>query len=82
MPTGDHTRMDAVWIVHGLPVTLLERVDEFRAQYDNRLDFPVQQEFHLDPRSTELPDIGLEDEFDLDTDLDAAVIPNPDRLGD
>ena len=82
VPTGDHTRMDAVWIVHGLPVTLLERVDEFRAQYDNRLDFPVQQEFHLDPRWTELPDIGLEDEFDLDTDLDAAVIPNPDRLGD
>ncbi|MEZ4560803.1 MAG: hypothetical protein R2854_30940 [Caldilineaceae bacterium] len=24
-----YTRMDALWIVHGLPVTLLERLDEF-----------------------------------------------------
>ncbi len=56
-PTGDHTRMDAVWIVHGLPVTLLERLDEFRAQYDNSLDFPIRQEFHLNPAWTDLPEI-------------------------
>ena len=40
-------RMDAVWIVHGLPITLLDRIEEFRAQYENSFDFPVQEEFHL-----------------------------------
>ena len=29
VPTGDHMRMDAVWIVHGLPVTLLGAVGRF-----------------------------------------------------
>ncbi len=43
VPTGDHMRMDAVWIVHGLPITLLERLDDFRAQYENDLDFPVKR---------------------------------------
>ncbi len=57
IPTGDHTRMDAVWIVHGLPVTLLERLDEFRAQYENSLDFPNREEFHLNPTWANLPDI-------------------------
>ncbi|GIV79444.1 MAG: hypothetical protein KatS3mg050_3838 [Litorilinea sp.] len=57
VPTGDPMRMDAVWIVHGLPITLLERLDEFRAQYENSLDFPVREEFHLDPRWAQLPEI-------------------------
>ncbi len=57
IPTGDHTRMDAVWIVHGLPVTLLERLDEFRAQYENSLDFPNREEFHLNPTWVNLPEI-------------------------
>jgi len=60
VPTGDHTRMDAVWIVHGLPVTLLERLDEFRAQYENSLDFPIRQEFHLNPAWVDLPEITPE----------------------
>jgi hypothetical protein len=62
VPTGDHTRMDAIWIVHGLPVTLLERLDEFRAQYENSLDFPIREEFHLDPSWVSLPEITLEDD--------------------
>ena len=62
VPTGDHTRVDAVWIVHGLPVMLLERVDEYRAQYENSLDFPIRQEFHLNPDWVNLPDITLEEE--------------------
>jgi len=57
IPTGDPMRMDAVWIVHGLPVTLLERMEEYRAQYDNSFDFPVPQEFHLNPKWVNLPDI-------------------------
>jgi hypothetical protein len=57
IPTGDPTRMDAVWIVHGLPVTLLERLDEFRAQYENSLDFPIREEFHLNPRWAAFPEI-------------------------
>ena len=61
IPTGDHTRMDAVWIVHGLPVTLLERLDEFRAQYENELDFPNRDEFHLNPAWVHLPDVTLEE---------------------
>ncbi|HXF63811.1 MAG TPA: hypothetical protein VNK95_19465, partial [Caldilineaceae bacterium] len=60
IPTGDPTRMDAVWIVHGLPVTLLERLDEFRAQYENNLDFPVREEFHLNPQWAAFPEITLE----------------------
>ena len=60
VPTGDHMRMDAVWIVHGLPVTLLERLDEFRAQYENSLDFPVREEFHLNPDWVRLPEITPE----------------------
>lgn len=59
IPTGDPTRMDAVWIVHGLPVSLLERLDEFRAQYENVLDFPNRDEFHLNPQWSSLPDITL-----------------------
>ncbi|MCC6165900.1 MAG: hypothetical protein IT329_01610 [Caldilineaceae bacterium] len=57
IPTGDPTRMDAVWIMHGLPVTLLERLDEFRAQYENSLDFPIREEFHLNPRWAAFPEI-------------------------
>jgi hypothetical protein len=59
IPTGDPTRMDAVWIVHGLPVSLLERLEEFRAQYENSLDFPNREEFHLNPQWSALPDITL-----------------------
>ncbi len=59
IPTGDRTRMDAVWIVHGLPVSLLERLEEFRAQYENSLDFPNRDEFHLNPQWSVLPDITL-----------------------
>jgi hypothetical protein len=59
IPTGDPTRMDAVWIVHGLPVSLLERLEEFRAQYENTLDFPNRDEFHLNPQWSSLPDITL-----------------------
>ena len=59
IPTGDATRMDALWIVHGLPVSLLERLDEFRAQYENSLDFPNRDEFHLNPQWASLPDITL-----------------------
>lgn len=59
IPTGDHTRMDALWIVHGLPVSLLERLDDFRAQYENLLDFPDRDEFHLNPQWSSLPDITL-----------------------
>jgi hypothetical protein len=51
--------MDAVWIVHGLPVSLLERLEEFRAQYENNLDFPNRDEFHLNPQWSSLPDITL-----------------------
>jgi hypothetical protein len=57
IPTGDPMRMDAVWIVHGLPVTLLDRIEEFRAQYQNSFDFPVREEFHLNPDWVNLPDI-------------------------
>lgn len=57
VPTGDPMRMDAVWIVHGLPITLLERLEEFRAQYENNFDFPVREEFHLNPEWVGLPDI-------------------------
>ncbi len=59
IPTGDPTRMDAVWIVHGLPVTLLERLDDFRAQYENSLDFPIREEFHLNPQWAAFPEITL-----------------------
>ncbi|MCC6457601.1 MAG: hypothetical protein IT328_21775 [Caldilineaceae bacterium] len=59
IPTGDPTRMDAVWIVHGLPVSLLERLEDFRAQYENTLDFPNRDEFHLSPQWSALPDITL-----------------------
>ncbi|HRW05025.1 MAG TPA: tubulin-like doman-containing protein [Caldilineaceae bacterium] len=62
IPTGDATRMDAVWIVHGLPVTLLERIEEYRAQYENRFDFNVREEFHLNPDWANLPEITPEDE--------------------
>jgi hypothetical protein len=62
VPTGDNTRMDAVWIVHGLPVTLLERIEEYRAQYENRFDFNIREEFHLNPEWVNLPEITPEDE--------------------
>jgi len=57
VPTGDTSRMDAVWIVHGLPVTLLENLDEFQAQYENTQDFPTTEEFHLNPAWVNLPEI-------------------------
>ncbi|CAN5628283.1 hypothetical protein BH10CHL1_BH10CHL1_02580 [soil metagenome] len=60
VPTGDHMRMDAVWIVHGLPVTLLERIEEYRAQYENSFDFPVREEFHLNPDWVNLPEVTPE----------------------
>ncbi len=60
VPTGDTGRLDAVWIVHGLPIMLLERLDEYRAQYENRQDFPVPEEFHLNPRWVRLPEIAPE----------------------
>ena len=62
IPTGDTGRMDAVWIVHGLPVTLIDRLDEFRAQYENERDFPAREEFHLHPAWVDLPEI-TEDNF-------------------
>ncbi|MCB9140196.1 MAG: hypothetical protein H6642_17790 [Caldilineaceae bacterium] len=60
IPTGDPTRMDAVWIVHGLPVTLLERLEDYRAQYENSMDFPIRAEFHLNPAWVGLPEITPE----------------------
>ena len=66
VPTGDPSRMDAVWIVHGLPVTLLEGLEAYKAQYENRQDFPIPQEFHLNPAWADLPDIAPEDNMDLD----------------
>lgn len=60
IPTGDTGRMDAVWIVHGLPVTLIDRLDEFRAQYENTRDFPAREEFHLHPAWADLPEITQE----------------------
>lgn len=82
IPTGDPTRMDAVWIVHGLPVTLLERLDEFRAQYENSLDFPVREEFHLNPSWVAFPEITPEtDDRSLDRAVDVkAVVPGLESL--
>ena len=77
VPTGDHMRMDAVWIVHGLPVTLLERLDDFRAQYENDLDFPVREEFHLNSEWVNLPEITPEPS---EPSLDPALVPRPDSL--
>ena len=75
VPTGDHMRMDAVWIVHGLPVTLLERLDDFRAQYENQLDFPVREEFHLNAEWASLPEITPESS---QTDPDGVRVLHPD----
>ena len=77
VPTGDHMRMDAVWIVHGLPVTLLERLDEFRAQYENSLDFPVREEFHLNPAWADLPEITPEHG---DRTPSPSLVPRPDAV--
>ncbi len=77
VPTGDHMRMDAVWIVHGLPVTLLERLDEFRAQYENSLDFPVREEFHLNPAWADLPEITPEHS---DRAASPSLVPRPDAV--
>lgn len=77
VPTGDHMRMDAVWIVHGLPVTLLERLDEFRAQYENSLDFPVREEFHLNPAWADLPEITPEHG---DREPSPSLVPRPDAV--
>jgi len=77
VPTGDHMRMDAVWIVHGLPVTLLERLDEFRAQYENSLDFPVREEFHLNPAWVDLPEITPEQS---DRAASPSLVPRPDAM--
>jgi len=66
--------MDAVWIVHGLPVSLLERLEEFRAQYENNLDFPNREEFHLNPQWAALPDITLSA---LDTPVAPAASSSP-----
>jgi hypothetical protein len=76
VPTGDHMRMDAVWIVHGLPVTLLERLDDFRAQYENDLDFPVREEFHLNPQWASLPEITPES---VSSELDPIRVLRSDR---
>lgn len=79
IPTGDHTRMDAVWIVHGLPVTLLERLDEFRAQYHNQLDFPIAEEFHLNPQWADLPEVTLDQSArSTESELDKVLLPRPD----
>lgn len=72
VPTGDPFRMDAVWIVHGLPVTLLERIEEYRAQYENSFDFPIREEFHLNPDWAGLPDVTPENDEQF---LRPAVIP-------
>lgn len=75
VPTGDSSRMDAVWIVHGLPITLLERVDDYRAQYDNSFDFPIKAEFHLDPRWAALPEITADVTPQSGTRERPAVVP-------
>lgn len=77
IPTGDPTRMDAVWIVHGLPVTLLERLDEFRAQYENSLDFPIREEFHLNPKWVSFPEITPSSD---DGSLGRVVLPPVESL--
>jgi hypothetical protein len=77
IPTGDPMRMDAVWIVHGLPVTLLDRLDEFRAQYENNFDFPIREEFHLNPEWVHLPDITPAQES---RNVRPATIPRPEEL--
>jgi len=46
--TGDRTRMDTVWIVHGFRVDLIEKLEEFYAQYDSK-DFN-KRELHLNPK--------------------------------
>jgi hypothetical protein len=77
IPTGDAMRMDAVWIVHGLPITLLDRIEEFRAQYENNFDFPVQEEFHLNPEWVHLPDITPQAE---NRSLRPATIPRAEPV--
>jgi hypothetical protein len=77
IPTGDPTRMDAVWIVHGLPVTLLQRLDEFRAQYDNSLDFPIREEFHLNPQWAAFPEITPQS---TDRSLESVPLPRLEAL--
>lgn len=77
VPTGDPLRMDAVWIVHGLPVTLLDRLDEFRAQYENSFDFPIREEFHLNPEWVNLPDITPVQESRT---ARPATIPRPEAV--
>lgn len=80
VPTGDNTRMDAVWIVHGLPVTLLERIEEYRAQYENRFDFNVRDEFHLNPEWKDLPEItpDNEDRMRRPATIPRIEVPRPD----
>jgi hypothetical protein len=40
----------------------LERIEEYRAQYENRFDFNVRDEFHLNPEWKDLPEITPENE--------------------
>ncbi len=63
--------------MHGLPVTLLERMDEYRAQYENNLDFPVREEFHLNPTWAYLPEITADAE---ERPVNPAVIPRSDAV--
>lgn len=77
VPTGDPMRMDAVWIVHGLPVSLLDRIEEFRAQYENSFDFPIREEFHLNPEWAYLPEIAGAVE---NRPLRPATIPRPEAI--
>lgn len=88
IPTGDPMRMDAVWIVHGLPVTLLEKMDEYRSQYENSFDFPIPQEFHLNPEWVNLPEVTPDPEDEAKTgagtrakagtEADGAMTPTAD----
>jgi hypothetical protein len=60
-------------------------LDEFRAQYENRLDFPVREEFHLNPTWANLPEITPEmgERVAVPGDgnsLGAAVIPRMDAV--
>lgn len=51
--TGDKSRIDACWITHGLPIHLIEGLDDLYEQYRS---FDT---VHLDPAWRNLPHIGL-----------------------
>ena len=56
-------------------MTLLERMDEYRAQYENSFDFPVREEFHLNPTWTNLPEVTPEEESPMPHYKAPATIP-------